>query len=146
MEILLQQNGVDVNQECGAGISPLHVSITEGHTNVVELLVAQGDRIDVNGRTPEQRLTPLMLAASGGDKDIVRCLLQHPSINVNAVDDSSRTALFWAASGGHHDAVRLLLGHPALNTRRWKDNQGHTAYAMAKKGGHASVMLLLRTP
>lgn len=42
VEILLQQNGVDVNQECGAGISPLHVSITEGHTNVVDLVLAQG--------------------------------------------------------------------------------------------------------
>lgn len=146
VDILLQQEGTDVNQQCGTGTSPLHVSVSAGHIKVVEPLVAQGNRIDVNSRALGENLTPLILAASGGREDIVRCLLQHPSIDVNAVDVARRTALFWAASGGHHNLVRLLLAHPTLRTRRLKDVQGYTAYAVAKKKGHTGVMFLFQAP
>ena len=66
-------------------------------------LVAQGNRIDVNSRALGESFTPLMLATSTGREHIVRCLLQHPSIDMNAVDASSRTPLFWVASRGHHN-------------------------------------------
>ena len=32
---------IDVNSNCGTGTLPLHVSITAGNINVVELLLAQ---------------------------------------------------------------------------------------------------------
>lgn len=62
------------------------------------------------------------LARSCWREDIVRCLLQHPSIDVNAVDASSRTSLSWAVIGGHHKAVRFLLDDRDLRTRWLKDD------------------------
>lgn len=40
---------------------------------------------------------------------IVKLLLEHPDIDVNAQDGDGRTPLWWATEEGHEAVMRLLL-------------------------------------
>lgn len=50
------------------GFSPLHWACREGRSNVVDMLIMRGARINVMNRGDD---TPLHLAASHGHRDIV---------------------------------------------------------------------------
>ncbi|CAG9323564.1 unnamed protein product [Blepharisma stoltei] len=53
--------------------------------------------------------TPLISAASSGDFEKFRCLISHPSIDVNMLTESGTSALHYAASKGHNEILTLLL-------------------------------------
>lgn len=54
------------------GFSPLHWACREGRSNVVDMLIMRGARINVMNRGDD---TPLHLAASHGHRDIVQKVL-----------------------------------------------------------------------
>uniref|UniRef100_A0A3B5L6T2 Scaffold protein ILK n=1 Tax=Xiphophorus couchianus TaxID=32473 RepID=A0A3B5L6T2_9TELE len=58
----------DLNQGDDHGFSPLHWACREGRSNVVDMLIMRGARINVMNRGDD---TPLHLAASHGHRDIV---------------------------------------------------------------------------
>ncbi|EAX69378.1 ankyrin repeat protein, putative, partial [Trichomonas vaginalis G3] len=55
-----------------------------------------------------------MLRAINGHTRVLRLLLSDPSIDVNATNNSSRTALIRAARDGHFEALELLLSFPGI--------------------------------
>ena len=57
--------------------------------------------------------TPLHFAARRGNSEIVQVLLEHPSVDINAKDDSGKTALHLACSEGHKKVCELLVNHGA---------------------------------
>jgi ankyrin repeat protein len=84
--------------------------------------------------------TPLHLAAWGGHRSSVRCLLSRGAF-VNAKSDNGETPLHSAAWSGHTACARLLLLHGAdLNA---KDKGGETPLHWAAWKGHTSVAKLL---
>ena len=83
----LNRNGIDtdcIEQEAGKsnlekerdleGRSPLHIAAWQGHSAMVELLIAHG--ADVNAVDREKR-TPLQSAAWQGHESVVWLLLKH---------------------------------------------------------------------
>ena len=79
--------GVDVDEsdDSWPGMTPLHYAADEGHTEVVELLIANG--ADVNAKDENGR-TPLHLATYWGEKEIVELLIA-AGADVNAKDMSN---------------------------------------------------------
>lgn len=61
--------------------------------------------------------TPLVIAARQGHAEVVRVLMAHPEIVVNAQDYCSETALYSASVMGQAGCVRLLLKDPRVNIR-----------------------------
>jgi len=100
----LAENPGDLNLPDDAGLTPLHLSASACHTNVVALLLDKGAKIDCPAKDDA---TPLHLAAQEGCVDAVNLLLARGA-NVNARDDKKRTPLV-RAEQWHQDAVIPLL-------------------------------------
>ena len=83
--------------------------------------------------------TPLLLAASSGDPETLRGLLESGA-SVEERTSDGRSALMLAASGGHAGAVRTLLDAGA-NVNATAD--GRTSLGLAILGGHPEVVQLL---
>ncbi|XP_066445031.1 LOW QUALITY PROTEIN: integrin-linked protein kinase [Eleutherodactylus coqui] len=66
----------DLNQGDDHGFSPLHWACREGRSNIVDMLIMRGARINVMNRGDD---TPLHLAASHGHRDIVQKGFRTPS-------------------------------------------------------------------
>jgi ankyrin repeat protein len=83
--------GVDVDggDDSWPEMTPLHYAADEGHTEVVELLIANG--ADVNAED-EEGWTPFHLAAYWGGKDIVELLIA-AGADVNAKNNWIGTPL-----------------------------------------------------
>ena len=88
-------------------------------------------------------LTPLMVACQNGRVKMLKTLLAHPGIDLNARDESGLTAFMWACRRGHWNVVRLLLkqhlrsGNLDVDA---KDVRGETAFMMACQYGHIDVV------
>ena len=143
VEFLLQ-NSADINQISPSGTSPLEVAIIMEHVDIVHLLVSSEKSLLINDQNHCSSFTALMFASALGKVEIVKILLEHPNINVNAVDDQGRTSFWWAAAGGHYEVVQLLANRRGVK-KRLKDSNGQTAYAIAEQRKHGHVMVYLRS-
>ncbi|KNC87800.1 hypothetical protein SARC_00057 [Sphaeroforma arctica JP610] len=133
--------GVPINQPCNlAGMSPLTVACSYGHTDMAKLLLVRGADQTV---CDEDHLSPLHVAARAGHSACVRVLLES-GCNVNVVQPSTkRTPLFEAASEGNLECVRILLEYKAVH---WSpDAAGWLPHVHALFRGHVDVVQLLRS-
>ncbi|KAI9043102.1 uncharacterized protein KD926_004605 [Aspergillus affinis] len=87
-------------------ISPLHDAVTMANLEMVKLMLEFKATIDQP--EPATDKTPLYVAASDGQTDIVRCLLECEA-DVNWRDTDGQTPLHYAAARGHLELTRLLL-------------------------------------
>ena len=94
-------------------------------------------------KRPRQSCTALRDAATRGDIDVLRTLLDAGDTDtsgrcyVDAADSFGMTALMWAAHGGHTDCVQLLLQHSADVRKRSLSGSEATHYAAQR--GHKEV-------
>ncbi|XP_054149754.1 integrin-linked protein kinase isoform X3 [Melozone crissalis] len=95
----------DLNQGDDHGFSPLHWACREGRSNVVDMLIMRGARINVMNRGDD---TPLHLAASHGHRDIVQKLMQFKA-DINAVNEHGNTPLHYACFWGHEQVAESVL-------------------------------------
>lgn len=72
------------------GWAPIHCAVWYGHSNAVLVLLNAG--CSPNVVNPEDR-TPLHLAALKGYPNVAEVLLNHPEIDINALDKQGRTPL-----------------------------------------------------
>ncbi len=94
---------------------------------------------DINARD-NNGSTPLIEAASDGNKDLVESLLAKGA-DVNARDKSGCTPLMWAAIEGHRDVAEVLIAHKAdVNAT---SPCGQTALNSAAMNGHKDVAEVL---
>jgi hypothetical protein len=110
--------------EGGSRCSPIHWAAFRGDTNIVVLVLEQGE--DVNHVGTWQKITPLHLAHNAN----TACLLMAHGANVEATDAHGQTPLMWAAERGHLDVVKALIRHGAKVD--WKDANGATALYLAE--------------
>ena len=129
----------DVDAESGIGFSALMAAALNGHSDIIQILVAAG--ADVNGKD-ERGETALMRAAFRGQTEVVRVLLD-AGAHVDAQTPSRVVPLMHAAFGGEAETVHVLLEAGAdVNA---KDGDGATAlmYALLIRGDADVVTVLL---
>ncbi|KAJ6094283.1 hypothetical protein N7499_002879 [Penicillium canescens] len=142
VEFLLQ-GATDINQKSPSGTSPLQVAVIMEHVNIVRLLLSYEEALLINDQGCLS-FTALMFASAQNRLEVAKILLEHPKINVNAVDDQGRTSFWWAAANGHYEIVHLLANQRGVK-KRLKDSNGQTAYAVAKERNHGHVKVYLRS-
>ena len=97
------------------GSTALRMASDYGYTEIVRLLIENGD-LDVNATDyDDDGRTALHLASIKGHTEIVKMLLEKGA-DVNAKDTLDRTALQYASQNGHTEIVKLLEEAIANNT------------------------------
>ena len=119
--------GIDPNTRTSLGNRPLLIAAKKRNPKLLEILIANGAKVDAPDRTG---LTALMAAASMGLAPNVRVLIS-AGANVNARDEKGSTPLIWAAISGHPQVVEILLAHGADGKVKNKD--GLTALGLSKR-------------
>jgi ankyrin repeat protein len=106
---LIVRPDVDINAADGSGWAPIHRLVFNNELELVEAMSRRTD-FDVNVRLKGNihSWTPLMLAASRGNRDMVTALLEVPEIDVKATCDGFKTAYAIAIANRHRDCAKLL--------------------------------------
>lgn len=81
-------------------------------------------------------------AASSGQTDTVKRLLDEKGVPLNHTDTHGNSALMVAAREGRVETVSFLLSRDAYT--HTKNRVGDTALTLAEKNGHAEVVRILR--
>jgi len=93
-----------------AATALLNNAVKKNEVQTVQSLIGQG--ADVNAKN-EHGWPPLALAASDGNVEVVRLLIQAGAAVDATEGENGGTALFWAAFDGHPEVVKVLLDDKA---------------------------------
>ena len=105
---------------------------------------ALANGVNVNSRS-EDDTTGLMLALKHHHNFIVELLLEQPSLDLNTITLSGKTALHFAAESGNVEGLRLLLDNPWFCIAKQRDNMGNTALMLAMARNHVDCLRELIT-
>ncbi|XP_074427930.1 neurogenic locus notch homolog protein 3-like, partial [Larus michahellis] len=130
--------GADPNAQDKAGRTPLHAAVTADAQGVFQILI-RNRSTDLDARTGDGS-TALMLAArlavEGLVEELVAC-----HADVNAVDESGKSALHWAAAVNNVEATRALLRGGA--NKDLQDGKEETPLFLAAREGSLEAARLL---
>lgn len=137
---LLADGGIDIDQGCPKGYTPLFVAIANSHPHIVRILLNKGANTSipaVNG------LTALHVSAKFEARvDVVKMLVA-AGADANAMEALCGTPLHVAAEEGHREVVRVLIAAGANPNVRMADGTTPLCLA-AERGQVAAVRELLR--
>lgn len=102
--------GADANAQDNTGRTPLHAAVAADALGVFQILL-RNRATNLNARMNEGT-TPLILAARLAIEGMVQDLISAEA-DINAADNSGKTALHWAAAVNNVEAVNILLAHGA---------------------------------
>jgi ankyrin repeat protein len=114
VKLLLTRQDICLNALGPGSDSPLWLATKCGRTQVVKLLLQQGNRLNINSQTNKKNETALSAAAYSGDLSIVRLILKDTRTDLNTVNKAGKTAIWLAASKGHSAVVVELLRDPRI--------------------------------
>eukprot|EP00198_Chlamydomonas_reinhardtii_P011844 XP_001701181.1 predicted protein [Chlamydomonas reinhardtii] len=104
--------GADMEHENREGDTPLHCAARNGHTEVVEAMLAGRANKEARPWVRKRQWgywgTPLHCAAAGGHTEVVMALLT-AGADTEEKDEEGDTPLQCAARNGHTEAVKALL-------------------------------------
>ena len=138
--VLINSRGYEINQQDGAGRTPLAWAARNGHEKVVKLLLEQ-ENVDPNCPDRDDT-TPLGLAAFNGDQEVVKLLLEQENFDTHRPDKNDLTPLGLAAEKGHEGVVKLLLELENVDPNH-PDKNDLTPLGLAALNGHEGVVRLL---
>lgn len=119
--------------------TPLHEAVMEKDVLKLQELIANG--VDVNECDTEFGVSPLKIAASIGDIEIVRKLIKAGAI-INIKDNTGVTPLHSAAEKGHKEVINILIDNGADVNAKDKVH-GVTPLHVAIFNGRNEVLELL---
>mmetsp|Transcript_14721 Transcript_14721/g.23807 ORF Transcript_14721/g.23807 Transcript_14721/m.23807 type:complete len:897 (-) Transcript_14721:44-2734(-) len=133
--LLLIEKGAELYYTDDKKVSTLLQSSHRGLSQVVKALLekhaGKGGKVDFVDLASEDGITPLIAAASEGNVECVKLLLEAKA-DVNAKDKDGTNSLMAASARGHLDVVSALLGAGANVNEQNAD--GHTALMFAYNG------------
>ncbi|OBT78240.1 hypothetical protein VF21_03031 [Pseudogymnoascus sp. 05NY08] len=115
------------------GLQYLLAGLLSGSSGASSMPVSATDRL---GRTP------LSWAATEGQVEIVKLLVERDDVEVDSKDLNGRTPLSWAARWGHEATTKLLVGLDGVDADT-KDKTGKTPLSWASYEGHRVVAEIL---
>ncbi|XP_046543662.1 ankyrin repeat domain-containing protein 50-like [Haliotis rubra] len=131
--------GSNVSQVDVKGNNALHYASLCGHMAVLKYIVSQAS-VDVNSRNKDG-LTPLMMAASSGNRDVFD-FLASMGANASYVGDNGHNILHLVSSYGRMKIVKYILSHSLVDVNA-RDKYGKTAAMIAKRKRKLNVYNLL---
>lgn len=143
--VVLLEAGADVDlHEKDYGRSAVAIAASEGHTNLLRLLLNSG----ADFSNYKDGYIPLHEAAEEGQMAALKILLE--KTDVNQTDHHGRTALFYAVEEGHVTIVKYLVNQGAnvnLKTRSGRtvlsyaaeERQSNIVQFLLDKGADASI-------
>jgi ankyrin repeat protein len=144
---LLYQQGAALDARGFAGKTPLHAISSLGDREMLQWLISHG--ADMNVRQKGNDATPLHWAASGGQLEEARILLQN-NADPEAQDSDGDIPLHTASRRGRSNVARLLLGSGVDVNARNKDGwtplhraSSKLEYRETRQGRLAVARLLL---
>ncbi len=143
-QLLLNTDGILVNEKRRDGKSALHIAAFNGNVDMVRRLLSHKDiEPHINDFDNE---TPLYQAARQGHFEIVTLILNklnenHHNIDVQRKD--GETALYIAARQGHLAILHLMLSGPHKVNPDVQRKDGKTALHIAALQGHTPTVKLL---
>jgi ankyrin repeat protein len=124
VEMLLQREETEVNAAGPGGATALHGAVASNQGQCVEMLCRRRD-LDVNARTePPEMITPLMLAANNGDREIVQMLLACPGVETDARLANGTTAVDIALGKGFEECADMIRDAGAPPAREVREMRG----------------------
>ena len=135
---LLIELDYNINAPDANGVTPLSLACLGNHVEVVKLLCKQSN-INVNAKVNNRTYHPVPILITSYQRphiviEIFKILLNHPKIDINAIDTfNNRTLLHYACGDGNTKAVEMLCRHPNINVNA-KDTLGITPIMEACKG------------
>lgn len=118
----LVENGADVNLRSPCGKLTIHLAASNPDGKVTAALLKQGAKHDATVLArPDRRVmdrahcTPMMIAASDGNKAAIQSLLASPEGRAqlgHQAYPTRHTPVMCAAQYGHHETLHFLLSHP----------------------------------
>ena len=136
VELLLTREDIDVNSKDKSGMTPLLSAVIEGQTEMVKHLLRHG-HVQVEDLRGEAQI-----AAREGRTSIVKLLLSHIDIDVNAKVKDGSTPLHTAVKYGHTSMVELLLGCVSIDVNS-RDRNGSTPLHGAAGNGYEAIVTML---
>ncbi|CAE7646026.1 ANK1 [Symbiodinium sp. CCMP2592] len=119
------------------GFNALMLAVGGGYTEVIALLL----QASANPNNGKSGLTPLMIAASSGQLEVARMLVNCGAAATGHCELDGRTALHGAARRGHADVAKLLVQAGAsVDIGDWQEC---TALMLASQEGHGDVLKVL---
>lgn len=130
----------DINTHDNNGNTPLMYAVGTHNVELLTMLALKGADLDVKSR--QQKMTPLLIAVKNDDIEIIQVLLELGA-NVNGSNHEGYTPLMAAAEAGQFNIVQTLITHGANSNIH--DMTGMTASILAMKNGHKQVEQLLNS-
>ncbi|KAH6901931.1 hypothetical protein BKA70DRAFT_676808 [Coprinopsis sp. MPI-PUGE-AT-0042] len=115
VDLLLADRRLDARAEQEGTYSVLFACFkrTDPEAGILSKLLRYRPALDVNARASTRDTVPRRMVRSGMIAH-VRCLLQHPDLDVNNTDPNDLSALDIAVMNKDRDMLDLLLKHPGL--------------------------------
>ncbi|XP_046569773.1 ankyrin repeat domain-containing protein 1-like isoform X3 [Haliotis rubra] len=135
-----EQHGVTQKDSNPRHVDALLDACCDGDMAEVKRVLDLG-QVDVNYRGGRS-LTPVMMAALGGYREMVELLLSRGA-DVSLVDVVGNNTLHWACVGGDVGTVELILSQDGVDVNA-RNNDGETAADVASGRGHQLVDLVSR--
>uniref|UniRef100_A0A8C1LGW8 Neurogenic locus notch homolog protein 1 n=1 Tax=Cyprinus carpio TaxID=7962 RepID=A0A8C1LGW8_CYPCA len=135
----LLEASADANIQDNMGRTPLHAAVAADAQGVFQILI-RNRATDLDARMHDGT-TPLILAArlavEGMVEELINC-----HADVNATDDSGKSALHWAAAVNNVDAAMVLLKNGA--NKDMQNNKEETPlFLAAREGSYETAKVLL---
>ena len=116
----------------------------DGNLAEVENLLSSQPNLDINFKSLRNGWTALHWACVNGHVDVVKALLRHPKIHVNAANSIGNTPFLLSCSTGCTDVVTLLLRDSRLICVS-PNVAGDTPFRSAAGNGHVLIVMWLLT-
>jgi ankyrin repeat protein len=143
VEVLLRE-GADPNIRGNCGNSPLYYACLTRDVDVEIVKALLNAGADPNAQSIDEDM-PLHIACFEGHVAIVKELLEHPKIDVNALGSCGNRPLHCACSTGNFniEIVQALLNAGADAYINAKNQYGYTPLYYAYRNGHFDIVKVL---